>query len=124
MQQQTDQQQQARTETIATAWVRGERCQRLKGGANWIHQGGIYDGLLMLIGLPLAIWFDVKISRFFEINSQLPQVLKVGIYVYAFFLALNVFRMLFSYTRWVFPKIEINSCIHILCVNAAIGPLL
>ena len=35
---------------------------------------------------------------------------------YGFFLALNIFRVLFSYSRWVFPKVELET-------NVASSPL-
>jgi hypothetical protein len=38
-----------------------------------------------------------------------PSAVETALYVYAFFLALNVFRYLYSYSRWVFAKIELSS---------------
>jgi hypothetical protein len=75
---------------------------------DWIHKPGIYDLFLLTIGLPFSLWIDYRLSPSIE-RLNLPTVLRGGIYVYCFFLGLFVFRGLFSYSRWVFPKIEIHS---------------
>lgn len=73
----------------------------------WIHKQGSYDALLMFIGLPLTLWECYRIGPLF-IPDGIPSVLVTAIYVYLFFLMLNIFRILFSYTRWVFPVVELD----------------
>jgi hypothetical protein len=78
---------------------------------NWLHKQGTYDVLLFFCGLPLTLWGVTRVGNVLIEGWRLPQVLSVAVYVYLFFLLLNVFRGLFSYARWVFPKIEFVSSI-------------
>src|SRR5260370_5551947 len=77
-------------------------------GLNWLHKPGVYDLFLIIAGLPLALWIDYRLSAF-PIMQGLPVVVAGAFYVYAFILGLFIFRVLFSYSRWVFPKIELQS---------------
>jgi hypothetical protein len=77
-------------------------------GFNWLHQQGVYDLLLLTVGLPFALWIDRRFSPSID-KLQLPTVLSSGVYVYLFFAGLFIFRGVFTYSRWVFPKIEIHS---------------
>jgi hypothetical protein len=77
-------------------------------GFNWLHQQGIYDLLLFIVGLPFALWIDYRFSPSID-KLALPSVLSAGVYVYLFFAGLFIFRGIFTYSRWVFPKIEIQS---------------
>jgi hypothetical protein len=75
---------------------------------DWLHQPGIYDLLLFTLGLPLALWIDYRFSLGIE-KMKFPGVLSASLYAYLFFAGLYIFRGLFTYSRWVFPKIEIQS---------------
>lgn len=75
---------------------------------NWLHQPGIYDLLLFIMGLPFTLWIDYRFSPLID-KLKLPNVLAIGLYVYLFVLGLFIFRGMFTYSRWVFPKIEIQS---------------
>jgi hypothetical protein len=77
-------------------------------GFNWLHQPGVYDLLLFIVGLPFALWIDYRCSPIID-KFQLPTVLASGLYVYLFIAGLFIFRGIFTYSRWVFPKIEIQS---------------
>jgi hypothetical protein len=77
-------------------------------GFNWLHQPGIYDLLLFVLGLPFALWIDFRCSPIID-RLQLPTVLGSGIFVYLFVAGLFIFRGIFTYSRWVFPKVEIQS---------------
>jgi hypothetical protein len=76
-------------------------------GFNWLHQQGAYDLLLLIIGLPFALWIDYRFSPSIDL-LKLPIVLASGLYVYLFFAGLFIFRGIFTYSRWVFPKIEMH----------------
>jgi hypothetical protein len=76
---------------------------------NWLHSAGSYDTLVLLVGIPLVIWGEYHLSSFIETIMTVPQILKTAIYVYSFLLFLNVFRIFFSYSRWVFPKVELET---------------
>lgn len=75
---------------------------------NWLHAAGIYDILLIFFGIPTAIYFSERVGGHFE-SFYIHKIIKVSIYIYSFLLALNVLRVLFSYSRWVFPKVEMDS---------------
>ena len=75
---------------------------------DWLHRGGAYDALLFLLGISLAIWIVIRLDQILE-SHRFPTIISYSIYVYVFFLSLNLFRMFFSYSRWVFPKIELET---------------
>ena len=77
-------------------------------GFNGLHQPGIYDLLLFIVGLPFALWIDYRFSPFVD-KLQLSIMVASGVYVYLFLFGLFIFRGIFTYSRWVFPKIEIQS---------------
>ncbi|HLY56096.1 MAG TPA: hypothetical protein VKS60_11095 [Stellaceae bacterium] len=81
-------------------------------GYEWLHSAGVYDILLLLVGIPLSIWASVKVSVIFPHIQQLDTLPRSISYTYAFILMLYTFRLLFSYSRWVFPKVEIESDIR------------
>jgi hypothetical protein len=61
-----------------------------------------------LIGFPISLWAVYRVSGILK-NLSLSTMIKAAIYVYVFFVGLNLFRIFFSYSRWVFPKIELES---------------
>ena len=75
-------------------------------GVNWLHRAGIYDLLLFFVGVPIAIWVSYRVSvRLPSMHSAL-----VGAFiVYAFLFSVILFRFGFAYSRWVYPKIEMDS---------------
>jgi hypothetical protein len=75
----------------------------------WLHRSNTYDGLLIVMGFPLALWGGYRIGHAISASVHMPSAVETGLYVYAFFLSLSVFRWMFSYARWVFPKIELDS---------------
>jgi hypothetical protein len=77
-------------------------------GFNWLHKEGIYDFFLFIVGLPFALWIDYRCSPIID-NLKLPSILASGLYVYLFLAGLFIYRAIFTYSRWVFPKIEIES---------------
>jgi hypothetical protein len=78
-----------------------------KAPHDWLHRAAIYDVLLFFVGLPLAFWVNYRLNRI--VPATIPSILSAAVYVYAFFFSLQVYRMLFSYARWVFPKVELDS---------------
>ena len=76
---------------------------------DWLHHSGTYDGLLIVIGVPLALWGAFRLGNPVTTRVHPPSAIETGLYVYTFFLSLNVFRWMFSYARWVFPKVELVS---------------
>jgi hypothetical protein len=83
----------------------GERATQI----DWLHRDGTYDALLLVLGLPLSLWGSYRLGHGVTTKLNLPFVITTAVYVYTLVLSLNVFRALFSYARWVFPKIELES---------------
>jgi hypothetical protein len=75
---------------------------------NWLHRAAVYDILLILAGVPIAIWADFRIVGLIN-TSKISAIVTTALYIYVFVLVLLVFRVLFSYSRWVFPKVELDS---------------
>ena len=75
---------------------------------NWLHGGVVYDVGLYLIGIPFSLWVVYRVSGVLSKYPSLPTIIEAAIYVYVFFIGLNLFRLFFGYSRWVFPKIELE----------------
>ena len=76
---------------------------------NWLHRAAIYDVLLYFLGLPLSIWAVYRISDVLARAPKMPSIISSAIYIYAFLISLITFRVLFSYSKWVFPKVELET---------------
>jgi hypothetical protein len=76
---------------------------------DWLHRSNTYDALLLVIGVPLTLWATSRIGNAITFRLHLASAVQTALYIYLFFLFLNVFRWMFSYGRWVFPKIELES---------------
>ncbi|MCI0557731.1 MAG: hypothetical protein MN733_04495, partial [Nitrososphaera sp.] len=76
---------------------------------DWLHRSATYDLLLLVAGFPFSLWGAYRLGNLIIAGKSLSSVLNTAVYVYAFFVSANVFRALFSYSRWVFPKIELES---------------
>jgi len=75
---------------------------------NWLHGPATYDGLLMLVGFPVSLWGAYRLGSLLPLPKGISSSLSAAIYIYLFFVFLNVFRALFSYARWVFPKVDLD----------------
>jgi len=75
---------------------------------NWLHRGAIYDALLVFVGIPIGIWLAFRIVGLIS-SPKISPIIIAALYVYIFLAALNLFRLLFSYSRWVFPKVELDT---------------
>ncbi len=74
---------------------------------NWLHAPSIYDLLVMTVGLPFALWGSYKFGSLIIGGKGWPSPILIGIYVYLFLFFLHVFRAIFMYSRWIFPKVEL-----------------
>jgi hypothetical protein len=77
-------------------------------GFDWLHKPGIYDVLLLAVGLPFSFAIDYLASPFIT-KFNLSSVLASALYIYLFIAGLYIFRGIFTYSRWVFPKTETES---------------
>ncbi len=76
----------------------------------WIHKHSIYDFLLYIIGLPYGFWFCYKLSSLLtNIFGKFSSFVQSAAYVYVFLVALVLFRLLFHYSRWIWPLVEYSS---------------
>ena len=76
-------------------------------GFDWLHKP-VYDVLVLLLGVPFSLWIVYKLNSSTFLD-KLHIFVSGAIYVYAFLLGISIFRVLFSYSRWVFPKVELQS---------------
>ena len=73
----------------------------------FFHRHSVYDGFVLCIGLPFVFSITFKLSGWINgILGEISEIVKSGAYVYVFLLSLNIFKVLFDYTRWVFPIVE------------------
>ncbi len=75
----------------------------------WLHLLRSYDVLVILVGFPLSFDIVYHLDRLMQRVAALPEALSVALYVYAVLLVLLLFRLLFNYARWAFPKFEIDA---------------
>jgi hypothetical protein len=96
-------------------WVAGIRqtiMEVIEGAENKrdiIHSPYTYDVGLMLLGFPLTfyllIWMTGPIQHLLQNTHSL---IIIAAHMYAFVLCLHVYKILFSYTKWAFPKLELK----------------
>jgi len=81
-----------------------------KTNRDWLHKRFVYLLFLFIFVFPITFRIIYRTDNFLKLlNTNIPSVLSIAIYVYIFFLALTVFRILFNYFRWVFPLIEFKT---------------
>jgi len=76
----------------------------------WMHKAFAYDAGLVTVALPFAFYLCWRASSF--ISSRLAVIHPVvsgAAFVYVFFLSLMLYRMLFGYAKWAFPKVELTN---------------
>jgi len=79
-------------------------------GRRLIHKAFAYDFGMFVIALPFAFWLCSKLSGPIEAwFGSLHSVISAGAYVYTFFVVLFAYRVLFGYTKWAFPTVEITN---------------
>lgn len=71
---------------------------------NWLHKKHIYDLFLYLLFYPITFWCIYRVSGFLQGNINI--VFLIAICLYIFILLLYFLRILFNYTRWIFPLLE------------------
>jgi hypothetical protein len=74
----------------------------------WLHRAGVYDALLIFIGIPIAIWLDFRVAGSISTRT-ISSFVSGALYVYVFIATVVLFRLLFAYSRWVFPKVELDT---------------
>lgn len=97
-------------------WVSGtykkivELLENRKNKQGWLHRNNVWDLFLWIGIMPIIFRILFLLQKASPASmSNLSGVLKGAIYVYVFFFLLNLFRIVFSYARWVFPYLELNT---------------
>lgn len=81
-----------------------------KNKREFIHRGHIYDLGVVIIGVPFALYVEFQMLAFIKARfGELHDILIVGVFIYVFFACLWIYRVLFSYTKWAFPSLEMVS---------------
>lgn len=74
----------------------------------WLHKNNVYDLLLWFLIIPMTFRILYKIDNNFLLRFEnISTIFVVAIYLYLFIFIINIFRMIFNYARWIFPKIEL-----------------
>lgn len=73
----------------------------------WFHGSFVYDLFLMVCGVPAALYACWYFSGFIARNFSFNGVVQAGAHIYIALLAIWTYRLMFSYARWAFPKVEL-----------------
>jgi hypothetical protein len=90
----------------ATAKKQISRRRPVRG---WFHGSFVYDLFMLIVGIPFAFYLCWLASGVIDERlSGTSQVVVAASYIYLGFVGLWAYRLLFSYTKWAFPLVEIN----------------
>lgn len=79
-------------------------------GRKFLHAASVYDIGLFFLGFPASIYLCWRFSGHVETwLGAINPFLSGAAYIYIFFLILNLYRVLFGYTKWAFPTVELAS---------------
>jgi hypothetical protein len=96
-----------------TTWVSGTYSKlegilsRNRNNWGWLHGSHIYDFLLFIVGLPVALSAGSLVADW-PLAMSMHSTLRTALIVYSFFVALYGFRLAFSLTRWLYPHVELR----------------
>ena len=95
-------------------WVSGaynkvmEFLQERSNKHGWLHRNNIYDMFLYFLIIPLTLRLIYNINHSLPARvTELSAFFKAACYLYFFIVTLNIFRIIFNYTRWIFPNTEL-----------------
>lgn len=74
---------------------------------DWLYKRHTYNLFLIIFAYPISVLSVYSINKYFLSNLNWPPIVLVGVYVYVFFVALFLMRILFNFCRWLFPPMEI-----------------
>ena len=74
-----------------------------------VHAAFVFDIGLWLLGFPVAIYSCWRSSKFVEAYLGVhSQFIAAAAYVYIVFFVLTLYRVVFGYTKWAFPIVELT----------------
>ena len=86
--------------------ILGKRSNR----RNFIHAAFVYDIGLFVLGFPVGFYLCWRLSEVItKYFDSISSFLSVAAYIYIVFLVVSVYRVLFGYTKWAFPTVELTS---------------
>jgi len=75
----------------------------------YFHGGFVYDIGLMITGVPFALYCCWYFSDFIQRSfANVSSIVTAGAYLYVGLCAIWIYRILFSYTKWAFPLVELT----------------
>ena len=84
--------------------------ERKSNSRNMIHAPFAYDIGLFLVGLPMSFYLCWRLSNVIEMHlGAINAVLSGAAYIYVVLVTLFGYRILFGYTKWAFPTMELVS---------------
>lgn len=73
-----------------------------------LHVSFVYDVGLLVFGFPFAFYTCWRLSNFIKVNlGEVSSIVAAAAYVYVFFFSVTMYRVLFGYTKWAFPVVEL-----------------
>lgn len=95
-------------------WVSGtynkiiEFLQERRNKHSLFHKRNIYDLFLFFFIIPINLRLLYNINRSLPAHfAELSAFFKVACYLYFFLSILLVYRLVFNYTRWIFPYVDL-----------------
>lgn len=70
------------------------------------HRASVWDGLLWLVGIPVALWVCYRSAPFVDKAFPNSTFLEAATYIYIVLVTINFLRGVFHYSRWVWPRAE------------------
>ena len=96
-----------------TTWVHGvfsefnDFVSKYPSKMAWLHKNSVYDLILWLAGFPAGFWLTYSFSEFInKIFGSFSVFVQNAAYVYLFLFSLVLLRLIFHYSRWIWPLIE------------------
>jgi hypothetical protein len=75
---------------------------------SWFHGQFIYDLFLVVFGMPFALYACWRLAPLVDgLFGGLSPVVTGGAFVYIGFCSIWLYRLVFSYARWAWPKVEL-----------------
>jgi hypothetical protein len=80
-----------------------------KNKRTFLHAAFVYDAGMMILGLPLGLYLCWQMSNIIDVNLGKHSVFLTSVaYVYIVLMGIWTYRILFGYTKWAFPVVEMK----------------
>lgn len=76
----------------------------------WLYQRSMYEILLLILGFPLSLFAIAKTDPYVvkSLGVDVSTGVIIAVQVFLFLIALQVIRVLFQYSRWAYPYMELK----------------